>query len=223
MDANNGSGWTQGAKITGNTEVLQFIKFPRSLLCSQLRLEVTLAQTPPSPHGEFTRISELSPVYAAPSNTLSKNDNTTAIVAGVLGAFAGVLILALIAAVLLLRRQRNNNCGITPLIDKHHHHPGPPSSSYTPELTAGGGVPLMVPPPSSLSSLYAHDHYSNTGNIALDTSASVQSHNQPMATNTSSSYPSSILGITVDNRRPTEVPGTSFSVELPTWRAKDGH
>lgn len=260
VDTNAGSGWTQGAKITNNTEVLRFIKFPKSLLCLQLRVEVTLAQTVPA--GEYTRISEISPVYAdltasiqsststsssaslsstttpspattnttTPSTNSTQKENTTAIIAGVLGAIAGVLILALI---LLLIRLRNNNGGRTPTIDKRHHHPGPPSStggaktsiplvsSYAPDLTEGSGASVMP------SLLYSPDRYSSMGNTALNPSASLQSHNLPMGTaapaitNTpiptlpSSSYPGAIFDATIENRRPTEIHGSDFTVELP--------
>lgn len=260
VDTNDGSGWTQGAKITGNTAVLQFIKFPRSLRCLQLRVNVTLVQKAVA--GEFTRIAELSPVYAdlsssvptitttpsptttttiAPSTISTQSENTITIVSGVLGAVAGVSILALIVVVLLMRRRGNKNGGSTPLIDKHHHHPGPPSSSegakilippsssYAPdELTTGSGAPVTSPPPSSLS--YPPGHYSNMGSTAFNTSASPQSHSLSMATTTptpihpslSSSYPGPIFGTPVDNRRPTEVSGTNFVIELPEGQAREG-
>ena len=283
VDTNDGSGWTQGANITGNTEVLQFIKFPRSLRCLQLRVNVTLAQN--VAYGEFTRIAELSPVYAdlsssvptitvtasiqsstslssttrpssttttttatpspttitttAPSTNSKQSENTTTIVAGVLGAIAGVLILALIVVVLLMRRRRNKNGGSTPPIDTHYHHSGPPSSSggakifippslsYAPDLTTGSGEPVTLPPPPSSS--YPPDHYSNMGSTAFNTLASPQSHSLSMATTIptpihpllSSSYPGPIFGADINNRRPTEVSGTDFVIELSEGRARE--
>lgn len=303
VDTNDGSGWSQRAKITKNAEVLKFIKFPKSLLCLQLRVKVTLAQK--SPAGEYTRIAEISPVYAdltasiqssnstssstslnstttpspattktttqspataktttpspdttktttqspatantttpspattnttTPTTNSTQKPNTTAIIAGVLGAIAGVLILVLI---LLLRRLRNNNGGRTPTIDEHHHHPWPPSStgaantsipqlsSYAPDLTEGSGASVM---PSSSPFLYPPNHYSSMGNTALNPSASPQSHNlstattAPAITNTniptspSSSYPGVISDATIEKKRPTEVHGSDFAIELP--------
>lgn len=292
VDTNDGSGWTQKAKITNNAEVLKFIKFPKSLLCLQLRVKVTLAQK--SPAGEYTRIAEISPVYAdlkasiqssnstssstslnstttpspataktntpspataktttsspataktppspattnttAPTTNSTQKTNTTAIIAGVLGAIAGVLILVLI---LLLRRLLNNNGGRTPTIDEHHHHPGPPSStgaantsipqlsSYAPDLTERSSASVI---PSSSPFLYSPDHYSSMGNTALNPSASPQSHNLSMATtapgitNTtiptslSSSYLGAISDATIENKRTTEIHGSDFAIELP--------
>lgn len=226
VDTNNGSGWTQGAGITGNSKVLQFVKFPRSLLCLQLRVNVMLAQK--VPFGEFTRISELSPVYAdlsssvpaitvtalaeastslspaptttTPSTSSTQNENAALIAAGVLGTIAGVLILALIAAVLIERRRRNNKGESTPPIDQYHHHPGRPSLI--------GGANTLIPPSSS----YAPD---------LTTASGVPI--MPPPPSSSPSYPGAILGITIDNRRPTELYGTGLFVELPEERAREGH
>ena len=107
----------------------------------------------------------------------------------------------------------------------------PPSSSYAPDLTTGSGAPVNSTPPPPPLLLYPPGHYSNMGSTAFNASASPQSHSLSMATTTptsihpslSSSYPGPIFGAPIDNRRPAEVSGTNFVIELPEGRAREVH
>lgn len=127
----NGASWTLAATVRLSNFALRFIRFDNAPLnVKQLRINVTAAL------GDYTRIAELSPVYAAttssnstakdplststPSSTtttisstplstsLQKKPNPVGIIGGVLGGVAGILIAALGYFLWLLRKQRKH-------------------------------------------------------------------------------------------------------------------
>lgn len=122
----NGASWTVAATVDLSNVVLRVIRFDKGpLSLKQLRVKVTASL------GGYTRIAELSPIYAAaafsnsttdnplstPGNPLStptpqstssqSKSNTAGITAGVLGGVAGILLAILGYLLWLLRRQRN--------------------------------------------------------------------------------------------------------------------
>lgn len=115
----NGASWTVAATVDLSNVVLRVIRFDKSpLSLKQLRVNVTASL------GGYTRIAELSPIYAAaafsnsttdnplstptPQSTSSQTkSNTAGIIAGVLGGVAGILLAILGYLLWLLRRQRN--------------------------------------------------------------------------------------------------------------------
>ena len=130
----NDASWTIAATVQLNNVVLRFIRFHNGPLnVKQFRINVTAAL------GGYTRIAELSPIYAAASsnstvdNLLSTSSpsfttttppppplstssqtkpNTVGIIASVLGGVAGILLAALSYFLWVLKKQRNNNIGI---------------------------------------------------------------------------------------------------------------
>lgn len=114
----NGASWTVAATVDLSNVVLRVIRFDKSpLSLKQLRVNVTASL------GGYTRIAELSPIYAAaassnsttdnplstptPQSTLSQSkSNTAGITAGALGGVAGILLAILGYLLWLLRRQR---------------------------------------------------------------------------------------------------------------------
>lgn len=126
----NDASWTLAATVQLSNVVLRFIRFDNGpLRAKQLRINVTAAI------GGFTRIAELSPIYAAassnstvdsplsastPTSTTTpplstssqkKSNMVWIIIAGVLGGVAGILIAALGFFIWVLRKQKNNSIG----------------------------------------------------------------------------------------------------------------
>lgn len=126
----NGASWALAATVQLSNVVLRFIRFDNGPLnVKQLRINVTAAI------GGFTRIAELSPIYAAAASSKTANadplststtssatttplssssqskSNAVGIIAGVLGGAAGILLAALGYFLWLLRKQKNKNIG----------------------------------------------------------------------------------------------------------------
>lgn len=122
----DGVSWNLSATVKGSSVVLRFIRFDNGplLKVKQLRVIITAAMA------GYSRISELSPVYAVsnsstnppspstaatttttttttpPPVTSRTKSNTVGIIAGVLGGLAGILLGALAYFLWLLRKQR---------------------------------------------------------------------------------------------------------------------
>lgn len=130
----DGVSWNLSATIKRSSVVLRFIRFDNGplLKVKQLRVIITAAMA------GYSRISELSPVYAVsnsttnppspstatttttttapptPSPVTSKTkSNTVGIIAGVLGGLVGILLGVLAYLLWLLRKQRKQRNGDT--------------------------------------------------------------------------------------------------------------
>lgn len=126
----NGAGWTLAATVQLSNVVLRLIRFDNGpLKVKQLRINVTAAIS------AFTRIAELSPIYAGAANSTSDGSplsastpslsstttppssapetksSTVGIIAGVLGGVAGILLVALGYFLWVLRKQRKSTLG----------------------------------------------------------------------------------------------------------------
>lgn len=131
----DGVSWNLSATVKSSSVVLRFIRFDNGplLKVKQLRVIITAAMA------GYSRISELSPVYAVSNSTTNPpspstaatttttttppptpspvtsrtRSNTVGVIAGVLGGLAGILLGVLAYLLWLLRKQRKQRNGGT--------------------------------------------------------------------------------------------------------------